>query len=776
MRVAAMVALVGGMLATEPPHASAQAPMPPLRGCLATGSFTLQDPACWAVSPRTNGPDFGPIDGVSIIDVQRGSPARLSYPAGDIDFSKPTRPCGDLGCPYNSMLWRTAGIEKRIGSGSEGLSLSAGCGPTDVTCAVNYAPSFVGDAGEVVTVILGQHFDGIYPISGQAYVLYAAPLIYPAIIQAFDTSGQRVEVPGGYVGYAVRAGTDPTAAQCVAGDWYVAVAAGPTVPVPDCVTFPQWAYLSGADAQFRGYLPAESGTWTIVGHPQGDAGAPLLSRPSPYRHATVRMGHDDVVASIIAERRPTLSMELTPQSPEMELGETQTVEVTVTAVGGEAGDLRDLVFDDPTILGGTDGGPLAVIGVAEAVPTGFSLGLGASRTFQVTIQAVGLGAGAIGGAVSGTDDIGGPARAKVISEAIGVEPGETGGPRAPEPPVIASAVVGPDGAAGPIEGTVPGAPGSSVRVSLFAAPAGGLDCAQLLEGIGIASLGSFGADIGADGTGTFAGTAALQPGTWVYGVTVTQEGVSKVGDCRLVAETEPTLSVTDADVTEGGSKKAATELEFTIELSSPSQSEVRVQVATADAGATAPDDYAAVDEVVVIPAGRVSIGVRVPVVPDGDVEEDEQLTLTLRDPVGARLDPDATQAVGTIADAPTKDAGVIDLRGRWVVAQKPRDPDLRNSLVIEAQDQASGDWKGRLTVEYVGSGAFSGGPDCRGTVCTFKLTGTIDGRKVTMRVATSGQTVKLSGALRVRDGAPTITLSGIGLGGRKGTLILTRPD
>jgi hypothetical protein len=769
VRVAAVGALVGGLLTSGSLQTLAQAPMPRLTGCLATGSFTIQDPACWEVQPRTNGPRYGPINGVTPIVVQRGTPVRMSFAVGDIDFEKPTRPCGDLGCPYNSVLWRTAG------TGGEGLSLSSGCGAKDITCAVNYAPSYVGDRGEVVTVILAQHFDGIYPVSGQAYVLYAAPLIYPAIIQAFDTAGQRVDVPSGYVGYAVRAGTNPTAAQCVAGDWYVAKAAGPTVPVPDCVTFPQWAYLSGADAQFRGYLPADSGAWTIVGHPQGDASAPLLSRPSPYRHASITMGHDDVTASIIGERRPTLSMDVTPESPEMELGDTQTVAVTVSAVGGEVGDLRDLVFDDPTILGVTDDGPLAVVGVAEAVPTGFALGLGASRTFQVTVQAVALGTGAIGGAVSGKDDIGGPARAEVISDVIGVEPGGIGGPGAPEPPVVTSAVVGNDGAPGPIDGTVSGAPGSSMRVSLFTAPAG-VDCAQLLDGDGIASIGSFDAGIGDDGTGTFTGMAPLAPRTWVYGVSVTQEGVSKVGDCMLVAETEPTLSVGDTDVTEGTSKKDATELVFTVELSSPSQSEVRVRIETADDTATAPADYAAASTEVSIPAGQTSAEVRIPVVPDGDAEGDEELTLTLSAPVGAKIDTDAARATGTISDPVREAAVAVDLRGRWAVVEKGGDPDLRQSVAIDRQDQGSGDWSGRYTAEYVGSSPFQGGPDCRGTVCTFKLTGTIKGSKVTMRVATSGRIVKLSGTFRDRNGQQTVTLSGTGLGGTKGKLILTRKE
>lgn len=768
----AALALVAGTLVGTTPPTEAAAPMPPLDACLARGSFNIQDPDCGDHTPRANGPKYGPIGAVHVVQVQRGVPVRLGYPES-FDFDRPSRPCGDAGCPHHSILWR-AEVSPR-GFESDGLAFGPGCGATDVSCTVRFDPAFIGDAGEVYEVVYGQHFDGIYPQDGVAWVLYTPPLIYPVRLDPVDSTGARLTLPSDFLAYAIRPGADPTQAECAEPFWFERVAAGPNIASPPCITLRWDGYLDGRDNWFGGWLPNASGTWTVVGAPQGDPGAPLLSRPSPYRRTTVTPLDNDIHSTIVGERRPTVALDVEPATTEMELGASQVVDVTVSAVGGEAGSLEGLDFDAPTILSATEGGPLAVVGVAEDVPEGFALDRGASRTFHVTVQAVGPGTGTIAAAVAGTDDIGGPARALASIDAIGVELGDdTPGAEAPRPPVVTRALDA--GTAGPDEvaGTVTGEPGDTVHVLLAMSPVTGEECLRTLSGSGVLTLGTYEATIGDDGTGTFAGGASLEPAHDVYGVTIAPSGRSAVGGCTRVAEANPTLGVRDADVAEGGPGDV-TSLVFTLDLSSPAEGPVSVHVATADGTATAPDDYHAVDTTVTIPAGQTSAAVSVAVVGDARPGSDTTLAITLSDPVGATLDPAATTATGTIEDddGPPGEGGV-DLVGEWSVTTSPDSGLFESTLTVDTHDQATGDWQGQITMTYIGKGKFEGERDCRGGVCTYRLTGTLKGRKLTLRWFADGRSIKLTGTLRDQDGTLIGNVSGKGFDGQKGKLRMTK--
>ena len=112
----------------------------------------------------------------------------------------------------------------------------------------------------------------------------------------------------------------------------------------------------------------------------------------------------------------------------------------------------------------------------------------------------------------------------------------------------------------------------------------------------------------------------------------------------LAPEGTPTVSVSDAEVSEDGSW-----MQFLVSLSQPSREEVTVDVRTSDGTATSGTDFKAVSQTLTFPAnsrGRHSLPVLVH--DDQEPEPDETFTLTLTNATGATLG-DAT-ATGTILD------------------------------------------------------------------------------------------------------------------------------
>lgn len=98
----------------------------------------------------------------------------------------------------------------------------------------------------------------------------------------------------------------------------------------------------------------------------------------------------------------------------------------------------------------------------------------------------------------------------------------------------------------------------------------------------------------------------------------------------------PSLSVNDVEVTEGDGAAAV----FTLALSEASGRNVSVTYNTSDATATAGGDYqgiAAAGQQAVIPAGDISVDVRVPLVNDETAEQIETFQLVLSDPANATL-------------------------------------------------------------------------------------------------------------------------------------------
>ncbi len=120
--------------------------------------------------------------------------------------------------------------------------------------------------------------------------------------------------------------------------------------------------------------------------------------------------------------------------------------------------------------------------------------------------------------------------------------------------------------------------------------------------------------------------------------------LAKVRFRTLAPEGTPTVSVSDAEVSEDGDW-----MDFEVSLSQPSREQVTVDVRTSGGTATSGTDFKAVSQTLTFPAnsrGRVSLPVLVH--DDQEPERDETFTLTLANPVGATLG-DAT-ATGTIRD------------------------------------------------------------------------------------------------------------------------------
>ena len=97
----------------------------------------------------------------------------------------------------------------------------------------------------------------------------------------------------------------------------------------------------------------------------------------------------------------------------------------------------------------------------------------------------------------------------------------------------------------------------------------------------------------------------------------------------------PTLNIADVLVAEGNS--GVTEATFTMTLSNPSSQPVEVGYATADGSAQAPVDYTATSGTVVFPPLELSKTFKVLVAGDVVYETDEDLTVSLNDPVNGVL-------------------------------------------------------------------------------------------------------------------------------------------
>ncbi|WP_205666092.1 Calx-beta domain-containing protein [Aquabacter cavernae] len=134
-----------------------------------------------------------------------------------------------------------------------------------------------------------------------------------------------------------------------------------------------------------------------------------------------------------------------------------------------------------------------------------------------------------------------------------------------------------------------------------------------------------------------------------------------------VAPVLPTLSVSDASVTEGDAGTKV--MTFTVTLSSAATGPVSVAYATANGTATAGSDYVAASGTLTFAAGETTKTIQVTVTGDTAVEANETLVLNLSAPTGATIaDGSGTGTITNddVATPPAGTAGVdYTVRDNW---------------------------------------------------------------------------------------------------------------
>jgi hypothetical protein len=727
---------------------AAAAPPPPLDACLAGGSFSQGAPECSVHRPAW-GTDFGVIGSVVQHVVDPGDVVALGFqPSTTIDFTEPES-CGDAGCIWNSVSWRPeAGAP---------LEIVSGCGARDLSCSVRVGEMpEVGDGAERWMVMYAEHFRGRFAQEGVAHAISVTPRFYPVTVEAVGPDGAPRGVDLGETAYAVRAGATAAAGTCADVDWIWPLKGEGSFSVPDCVALRRDDGSGSGRQGFQGYLPVDSGSWTIVAGPGGDPGTALIGRPSLYRPIDVTPTGDDIVAAIIQERRPAARVQVVPQSSSMQVGSVQDVRITVSAEEGDAGSI-ELTFADPTLLdvSPTDGQSplLEVVEVLEGMPADpIPLAPGDARAFTVRVRALTPGSMFLGADVTGWDDLGNPANG---SDGRQLTIGLPGGDGSVEPPVIGAAVARPDG--GGVAGNVAGAPGSTLGVTIWTAPAtadGG--CARQVVGTEVDRLGSTDVTIGEDGTATFTLGGALVEGRQVYGVAAAGTAASDVSRCVTVTAGLPAVSIGDATIEEGTGDGQTTELTLDVELSGTTDRPVAVTIRTADGSAVAPADYRAADDTITIPPGATNARVVIAIVADDDPEPEETFEVAFSDAVEATIASDAATAIVTILDDDADAAPALDVRGTW---RAPKgDP---TTLVIDTQDRATGKVTGTFNVPRVGA---------------ITMSGTLDGRRLTLKGRNQEITGTMTGLVARKKGVLTVTFTIKDSAGRGGKLTMRLTD
>ena len=142
-----------------------------------------------------------------------------------------------------------------------------------------------------------------------------------------------------------------------------------------------------------------------------------------------------------------------------------------------------------------------------------------------------------------------------------------------------------------------------------------------------------------------------------------EDGQSLTGPLTLAVPGPVALSVADAQAQEG---PEAT-LSFVVTLDRRRHAEVSVHYATSDVSATSGADYTVVSDTLTFVAGETSKTIEVEVLDDEQDEGVETLTLTLTNPLGARIDDDT--ATGTIQNSDALPRVWLARFGRTVAEQ-----------------------------------------------------------------------------------------------------------
>lgn len=225
---------------------------------------------------------------------------------------------------------------------------------------------------------------------------------------------------------------------------------------------------------------------------------------------------------------------------------------------------------------------------------------------------------------------------------LGVTPNDPGDPdegsnRLQNFPVLTSAVTGT--VTNAVAGTLQSLPSTSFAVDLFSNAA----CDPSGNGEGQTYLATVTVTTDAAGGAGFTASVPAAGGPVITATATDPAGnTSEFSACVALA---PAPGISVADVSAGEGSGVAT---VTVSIPAPTPQDVSVTLTTADGTATAPADYTATSTTVVIPAGRVSATVAVPLVNDALDEADETFTVTLSNPTGGVLG--VAQRTVTIVD------------------------------------------------------------------------------------------------------------------------------
>jgi len=246
-------------------------------------------------------------------------------------------------------------------------------------------------------------------------------------------------------------------------------------------------------------------------------------------------------------------------------------------------------------------------------------------TLQVTGQETGSAIALSGGFLTGTGSVG-----PIAATGGSVRPGDPADPTGVLSTAgnvaLSGATVGID-----LAGTTPGVDYDEVNVTGTVNLTGAALSVSLGTGF-TPSIGTSFIIIANDGLDAIVGTFNGLPegaGFIVNGVPLGITYAGGSGGNDVVLAVVPTVSISDASVTEGSS--GTNTLAFTVSLSAPAASglPVSVQYATADGSATAPADYATTTGTIVFGPSETARQIVVPIASDVAIEGDETFGVNL---------------------------------------------------------------------------------------------------------------------------------------------------
>ncbi|MBJ7330577.1 MAG: hypothetical protein JHC95_11815 [Solirubrobacteraceae bacterium] len=225
-------------------------------------------------------------------------------------------------CLFSNVAWK---FSPQVGSNP--VEIVEGCTGETTTCKIRYKPRGIGNEGDFYQTGVAFNQIGTTVVQHRkGFALYARPKFRSVYVNTTNA----VNFISGKPAYAVRAGTNPTYANC------------PTRTITptsdtgfDCVKVTSTGG-SGQNPKWKFALPANS-SWTLIMDPvtrteSGPTSAPGLRWPT--RGAAV--GNSDITETINPLPQGTLKVELDTGGSQIQKGTSRVITSTATVVGGQA--------------------------------------------------------------------------------------------------------------------------------------------------------------------------------------------------------------------------------------------------------------------------------------------------------------------------------------------------------------------------------------------------------------------------------------------------------